>query len=111
MYKKSLPQVLNSICQALVCKKPQIFFLMLQAAMHDSFNLTNIYPEKKRNIMWNALEVYIREKVLKDFGDVRIFTGPIFRTDESAGVTSYGVCTRILKILYLYAAKFGACCC
>ena len=70
--------------------------------MHDSFNLTNIYPEKKRNIMWNALEVYIREKVLKDFGDVRIFTGPIFRKDESAGVTSYGVCTRILKILYIF---------
>ena len=101
MYKKSLPQVINSISQALVYKKPQIVYPMLQAAMHDSFNLTNIYPEKKRNIMWNALEVYIREKVLKDFADVRIFTGPIFRTDESAGVTSYGVCTRTFNSLYV----------
>lgn len=61
-----------------------------KAAMYDSFTLTNVLPERKKNIMWSALEVYVREKVQKNIKDVRIFTGPVFQVGESAKLTSYG---------------------
>ena len=49
--------------------------------MHDTFKFTNIYPEYQGNKMWLAIEVYIREKVLKDFQEVRIFIIPAFSKD------------------------------
>lgn len=55
--------------------------------MYDTFTLTNVLPERKKNTMWNAVEVYVREKVLKDFKDVRIFAGPMFRVADSQTVT------------------------
>lgn len=62
-----------------------------KAAMYDSFVYTNIYPEYKNNKMWCALEVYVREKVLKEFPDVRIYVVPAFKAKGSDKFVSYPV--------------------
>ena len=55
-----------------------------QMAMYDCFKYTNISPEYKGNKMWLALEVYIREKVVKDFQEVRVFVIPAFLSNRKS---------------------------
>ena len=59
--------------------------------MRDTFKYTNIYPEYKKNKMWLAVEVYVREKVLKDFKEVWIYIIPAFEAKGSDPFVSISV--------------------
>ena len=63
---------------------------IFQDAMDDTFQFTNIYPEYKNNKMWLAIEVYVREKVLKSFKEAHIYIMLAFRPNKS-GIVAYPV--------------------
>ncbi|CAD5123269.1 DgyrCDS11628 [Dimorphilus gyrociliatus] len=60
-----------------------------QEAMDESFLLTNIVPQDLSNNagFWNRLEMYCR-KLVKNYDDVRIFSGPVMvpETDQDGNI-------------------------
>lgn len=74
-----------------------------QEAMDQSFYLTNIVPQNPNNneVGWRKLENYTRA-VAKTFGNVYIFTGPIYKCRPCAtiGTTKVMVPTHMYKIIY-----------
>lgn len=62
-----------------------------QSEMNDTFKFTNIYPEYNDNKLWSAVEVYIREKVLKDFKEAWIYIIPAFKSKDSDPFVTYSV--------------------
>ena len=85
----SIFSVNGNLCLSYAAKFHFMYFF--QDAMHDSFKYTNIYPEYINNKMWCAVEVYIREKVLKDFQEVRIYVVPAFKPRDSDRIVTYPV--------------------
>ena len=80
---RTLKKKQKDILQTILC--------IFQNAMCDTFIYTNIYPEYKNNKMWSAVEIYIREKVLKDFKEVRIYVIPAFKSKSSDPFVVYPV--------------------
>lgn len=74
-----------------------------QEAMNQSFYLTNIIPQNPNNnqVGWKKLENYTRA-VAKTFGNVYVFTGPIYKCSKcpTIGSTKVMVPTHIFKIIY-----------
>jgi endonuclease G len=74
-----------------------------QEAMNQSFYLTNIIPQNPNNnqVGWKKLENYTRA-VAQTFGNVYVFTGPIYKCSKciTIGSTKVMVPTHIFKIIY-----------